>query len=190
MLITTRAKTILAEAASKSLSRIRQHTQDRNIGMISAHRGEHTPEENKQRTAELASDIKAGGFGHVHVKGRYIENHGSENARPVDEHSFLVIGKKGDDGGALKGFLKKHGEKYKQDSVLHKPHNSTTASLHGTSHREDSFPGHGKVHDVGEFKPQRAGEFHSVMKSRKTFAFENVHFYNQVSFSNREETLF
>ena len=55
----------------------------------------------------------------------------AHTARPVDEHSYLVIGKKGKDGGALKGFLKKHGEKYGQDSVLHKSHDSNEAHLHG-----------------------------------------------------------
>jgi len=185
----------LNEAASRSLARVHQHVQGRNIGIITAHRGGNaSPEDrarNNDRNASLSKDISDAGYGYIHVRGRYIENHGTPHAKPVDEHSFMVIGKKGNDNGALKNFLIKHGQKYDQDSVLHKSHDSTHAHLHGTSARENSFPGLGKSHDVGEFHPNRAGEFHSVMKGRgKTFAFEDYSFWNRISFSSRTETLF
>lgn len=184
---------VLKEAASRSLARVHQHVQERNIGIITAHRGGNSSpedrERNNKRNASLANDIHKAGYGYTHVRGRYIENHGTEHARHVDEHSFMVHGKKGDDKGALKHFLVKHGEKYEQDSVLHKPHNSTKASLHGTS--EGAWPGKGKSHEVGEFHPNRAGEFHSVMKGRgKSFAFEDYLFLQPRSFSRRRESLF
>lgn len=160
-------KEILVES---SLSRIHQHTQDRNIGMITAHRGENTPEQNKAANRELENNIKAAGHGYVKVKGRYLENHGTAQERPVDENSFLVIGKKGDDSGELKNFLLKHGEKHGQDSILHKGHDEPTAKLHGT--KEGGWPGKGEEQDVGEFHPNRAGEFHTAMKGKRTFAFE------------------
>lgn len=177
-------KNFLNEA---SLGRVHQHTQGRNIGMITAHRNEHTAQENKERNKNLEHDIRKHGYGFVKVKGRYIENHGTPQAKPVDEHSYLVVGKKGHDNGALKGFLKKHGEKYGQDSVLHKAHNESDAKLHGT--REGGWPGKGKSESVGKWHPNRAGEFHSVMKG-KTFAFESVQFLNPPSFSSRGETEF
>jgi hypothetical protein len=180
----------LDESANRSLARVHQHTQDRNIGIISAHRGENTAEENAHLHKQLGADIRKAGYGHIKVKGRYIENHGTKDARPVDEKSYLVVGHKGDDKGALKGFLKKHGEKYNQDSVLHKPHNTQKATLHGTSHRENAWPAHGETHDVGDFHANRAGEFHSVMKGKRTFAFEDYSFWNEPTFSNRKETLF
>lgn len=170
-----------------SLGRVYQHTQGRNIGMITAHRGENTAEENKKRNKELEGHIRKAGLGFVKVKGRYIENHGTEHAKAVDEHSYLVIGKKGEDHGHLLGFLKKHGEHYGQDSVLHKAHNEETAKLHGT--KEGGFPGKGKTQEVGKFHPNRAGEFHSVMKG-KTYAFESIQFVNIPSFFSREETEF
>jgi hypothetical protein len=40
-------KTMINES---SLSRVHEHTQGRNIGMLTAHRGEYTSSENKQRT--------------------------------------------------------------------------------------------------------------------------------------------
>lgn len=170
-----------------SLGRVYQHTQDRNIGMMTAHRGEYTADENKKRNQELEGHIRKAGYGFVKVKGRYIENHGTKDAKAVDEHSYLVVGKKGDDKGELLHFLKKHGHKYEQDSVLHKAHNEENAKLHGT--REGGFPGKDKEHDVGKFHPGRAGEFHSVMKG-KTYAFESIQFVNAPSYFNREESEF
>lgn len=179
------------EAASKSLARLHQHVQGRNIGMITAHRNENTAEENKSRNKELEGHIRKAGYGFVKVKGRYIENHGTPDAKAVDEHSYLVIGKDGNDNGQLKGFLKKHGEKYGQDSVLHKAHDEEHAYLHGT--REGGFPGKGKAQNVGKFHPNRAGEFHTKMKGKRTFAFEeveSVQFFSPRSFFSREENLF
>lgn len=177
-------KTVLNEA---SMSRVHAHTQGRNIGMITAHRGEHTAEENNARNAALKADIRKHGYGYIKVKGRYIENHGTEDARPVDEHSFLVVGKKGHDGGALKKFLTDHGKKYGQDSILHKAHDEEDAHLYGT--REGGFPGMDKKHTVGKWHPNRAGEFHSVMKN-KTFAFESLQFLNDKGFFIRKDTEF
>jgi len=182
-----------------SLSRVHAHTQGRNIGMITAHRGEHTAAENKQRNKQLEHDIRKSGHGFIRVKGRYIENHGTPKAKAVDEHSYLVVGKKGNDNGKLKGFLKKHGEKYQQDSILHKPHDSDHASLHGT--KKGGWPGHGKEHKVGKFHPNRAGEFHTAMRGHRTFAFEDteidrneslitISFETPISFFSRQETEF
>jgi hypothetical protein len=55
--------------------------------------------------------------------------YGFIEGRRFDEKSLLVVGKKGEDGGALLGHLKHLGEKYGQESILHKPHNSEKASL-------------------------------------------------------------
>lgn len=161
-------KEILNES---NLARVNQHIQDRNVGMITAHRGDSSPEENKRNNKELEKSIRSAGHGFVRVKGRYVENYGKPDARNVDEKSYLVIGKKGDDQGALKDFLVKHGQKYNQDSILHKAHNEETAKLHGTS--EGGWPGAGNVEDVGKFHPGRAGEFHSVLRGKKTFNFSN-----------------
>jgi len=193
----------LNEALGRSLARVMHHTQNSTVGIITAHRGTHTAAENKSRNQDLARDIRAHGFGFAHIRGRYIENYGTKDARPVDEHSFLVIGKKGHDSGALKGFLQHHGEKYGQDSVIHKAHNESTAKLLGT--REGAWPGKGKEEDVGHWHPNRFSEFHSVLRTGKfhsamqgggkSFAFtkeewEGFAVYNPVSFSSRVETLF
>lgn len=183
-------KTYKEFVQESSLSRVHSHTQGRNIGMITAHRGENTAEENNRNNDTLKKSIRDAGYGFIPVRGRYVENHGTPQARHVDEKSFLVVGKKGDDKGELKKFLIKHGEKHGQDSILHKPHDKEEAILHGT--KEGAFPGKGKTHNLGNFHPNRASEFHTAMKGSRTFAFasESFDFLNSVGFFSRKERLF
>jgi hypothetical protein len=158
-----------------SIGRVYQHTQGRNIGIITAHRSEHTPEENKDRNKHLENDIKKGGFGYIHVKGRYTENKGTPQEKDVGtEHSYMVIGKKGQDNGHLKGFLAHHGAKYNQETVLHKPHDTHSAHwLHTTPSEHHAV---GDTEDQGEFHPKKIGVYHSkLMGSNKTFTFTHQH---------------
>lgn len=178
----------------QSLGRVYQHTQNRNIGIITAHRGEFDSYTNTERNANLAAEIKRAGLGYIHVKGRYIENYGTDKARPVDERSLLVIGKDGDDSGKLKGTLLALGKKYGQDSVVIKPHDSLEAHLHGT--KEGTYPGEGNSVKLGPYHPNRAGEFHTILRNTKTFNFseqyvcESIVFASPRSFFSREETEF
>ncbi len=56
--------------------------------------------------------------------------------------------------------------------------------------KEGGYPGKGKKESVGTFHPNRAGEFHTAMKGKRTFAFEEVSFTTPVTFSSRQETEF
>lgn len=152
-----------------SLSRVLHHTEKANIGMISASRGENTPEQNKQANKNLEKDIRDKGHGVVHVTGHYTENKGTPEEKHVKEHSLLVVGKKGSDSNELLGHLKHLGQKYNQDSILHKGKNDEHAYLHGT--KEGSWPGLGQSHNVGKFHPNRAAEFTSHLKGHKSFTF-------------------
>jgi hypothetical protein len=96
-----------------------------------------------------------------------------------------VVGKKGEDGGALLGHLKHLGKKYGQDSILHKPHNSEKASLHRTETAKQ------KHIEAGSWHPNRTGEFHSLMKNgRPITVAEPFHFINEKSFFSRMERLY
>lgn len=180
-------KEIINESGG-GLSRINQHVQGRNIGTITAHRGHLSAEENNHRNEQLKNDLKAHNFGYKKVTGKYIENYGKKDIeRPVEEKSFLVIGKKGDDKGQLKDFLLKHGQKYDQDSILHKAHNEEHANLIGTN--DTGYPGKGVVSSVGKFHPDKVAEFHSSHKG-KNYTFESLSFYDEApskTFLNRSE---
>lgn len=174
----------LSEAASHSLARVHQHAQDREVGFITAHRGEHSPAENNARNSALKDDIRKAGFGHIPIRGRYIENKGTPEERKVHEKSFMVIGGKKDTG--LKKFLHKHGEKYGQESVVHKAHDSHNAKLHMTS-----GPDKGQTHDLGSFHANKASDYQSAIKGKhKSFTFEEYFYITEKGPSNRRETLF
>jgi hypothetical protein len=156
-----------------SFTRVHQHTRNRNIGMILASRDDLASEENRQRHAALKSDVRKAGYGFI--EGRH-----------VDETSLLVVGKSGDDGGALLGHLKHLGKKYGQDSILHKPHNSEKASLYRTNETEKD-----KHIELGSWRPNPTAEFHSLMKSRKPITVgEPFHFITEKSFFSRMERLY
>jgi hypothetical protein len=171
-----------------SLARVFQHTKSRNIGMISASRGDLPASENNRRHNAMAADIRKAGYGFIKTQGHYVENFGKPNARSVKEKAFLVVGKKSDDKGGLLGHLKHLGQKYGQDSILHKSFDSDKAVLHGTN--KTGFPGEGKTHYVGTWHPNRTGEFFSKMKN-KTFNFEEgFEFVNDLGFFSRAEHLY
>jgi hypothetical protein len=72
--------------------------------MILASRDDLISEENRERPT-AKSEVRKAGYG-------FIEG------RRVDETSLLVVGKSGDDGGALLEHLKNLGKKYGQVSIL------------------------------------------------------------------------
>lgn len=160
-----------------SLVRLYGHTVNRNVGVVTAFRGRYTLPENRTRNAKLASDIRAAGFGYYKMEGHYIEGYKTAKQNDVHEEVFFVIGDEGKDNGKLKGFLKKWGAKYNQDSILYKQFDSKKAVLIGTQSKDEdgnpvTFPGMGNESSVGEFHPMRMGEFYSKMKG-KSFTFES-----------------
>ena len=132
-----------------------------NVGLITATRREFTPNENAARNAELRHEIRLHGFGHLNIRGRYVEDYGTARARNVDEHGFLIFGN-ADDSGDLKGLLRKYGRKFEQDAVVHKGY-YRDAQLHALK----DFPCFGlrerDTTNLGIFQPKGVGEFYTLM---------------------------
>jgi len=84
------------------------------VGLITAYRPELPLAGNQARNRALLADLYC--FGRYHVRGRYVENYRSPDARAVDVQAYLVIGNS-DDSGNLKGLLRKCGRKYEQDAA-------------------------------------------------------------------------
>lgn len=169
------------ELVESNLSRVWQHVQNRTFGIITAHRSRYVDVigKNKERNKELEKLIRSGGYGFINISGHYVENYGEDSAHVVSEECFLVIGAAGDDGGKLKGNLKKWGEHFNQDSILYKNWDSKEAVLIGTSKTDEDgkvidFPGYGKSYSVGTWHPQKLGMFYSKMRNGKTFTFEET----------------
>jgi hypothetical protein len=89
-----------------------------NVGLISARRPELTPAENLIRDAELRAKIRQY-FGLFHLRGQYVGDYGLPHAKTMEEYACFVSSHP-DDSGNLKGFLRKCGRKYGQDSVIYK----------------------------------------------------------------------
>lgn len=169
----------LTEDAGSSLSRIIDHIQNRNLGIISASRGIYPEKENLQRSSDLEKDIRGSGFGFVKMKGHYIEGFGTETpSEPSKELVFFVIGEKGEDNGKLKGTLKTLANKYDQESVLYKKFDDPNAVLIGATEKnekgEPTWPGLGVEVNVGTFHPEKIGTFYTQMKSGRKFVFESI----------------
>lgn len=170
--MTTKNRIVKAIINEASLSRVYNHTQNRNIGLISAARGDKDAATNDNNHRELGNKIRKAGYGHIKVHGGYTENKGTPQERYVKEKSYLVVGKKGHDNGQLLGHLKKWGKQYEQDGVVHKPHDNEEATHHGLKDGVDTF-------GVGKWHPNRASDYASHLrkaKSDKGFVFEDIQF--------------
>ena len=158
------------------LSRIWGKIQNHSCGTITAFRGDKPYQQNIQNNKKILAYLQSRGYSVTSILGTYIEGFGTEQARDVNERSFLVCNDKveGDDGGKLANDLFKLGKAFDQDSVLIIPVGGENAYLWGTSDREDSFPGYNVKQPVGSGKfGKTAGEFLSKIKGRE-FAFEEI----------------
>lgn len=167
--MTREFNTVLTEA---NLSRIKTHLDsDRPIGILTTYRDGKTLAQNKKSNKELESLIQKAGLGYLKMTGRYIENYGGEDPRPIDEDVFFIIGREGDKT-ELKALVTKWGKKYDQDSVLYKEGGKSPATLVGTNNSD--FPGLGKTVTLGKWVPQKTGEFYTKMRNGRTFVFESL----------------
>lgn len=164
------------EVNESSLSRIWDKTQKHSCGTITTYRGSKTKKENQATNKEALNYLVGKGYSVTKIIGTYIENLGSETEKEVKEVSFFVANQKveGDDKGKLAKDLIALGKRYDQDSVLIIPIGGKGAYLHGTSDRDDAWPGMNKKEKVGNGKYGKvSGQFISKLKGRE-FAFEDV----------------
>lgn len=185
----------LQESAEKKflieggLSRILTHLENRNLGIITAFRGNFTLAENRRRNKDLENRIRTAGLGYYKADGHYIESYGQPGAMDVHEEVFIVMGAKVEileyraiinpeaDYGYLKGFLYKEGKRFDQDSVLVKEVGVPEAYLIGCKDFDEKgepvFPGDRREHKLGPWSPMKIGKFYTRMKG-KPFVFESV----------------
>lgn len=158
-----------------SLTRLLQHNINRNFGTMTASRTGQSKADEYKQNADLRKDIHALGYGTVVLKGRYLE----DDIHPVHERALGVIGKAGNDNGELLGHMKALGEKYKQNSILHKAHDSKDAFLHSTSTKEndnetdlDKEPGRKK--NIGPFRANKPNPYgQSGVNHGKLFSYQH-----------------
>ena len=162
------AKEIINESG---LSRVYRSTQKHDYGTITAFRyapecgtGEpYTYQQNQQRNKSLLAKLRSAGYGVTAIKGSYIENYGSQDAREVGENSFLVIDLQ--DKGSLKQVLLALGEEFEQDSIIYGAAGGVGALI-GTNHCPEGYPGYHNEVPQGGALFGKSGEFMSRVKGR------------------------
>ena len=107
--------------------------------------------------------LRARGYGVTAIKGSYIENYGSANAREVGENSFFVVDIQ--DSGNLRDDLLKLGEEFEQDSIIFGSAGET-GSLIGTNNCPTGYPGYHTEVPQGGAVFGKTGEFMSRVKGR------------------------
>lgn len=155
-----------------SLSRLWRKMQEFDTGTITAFRYAEdcgngrvfTKKENKQRNKSLQAKLLRLGYTLTSVKGSYIENYGSSDAREVGESVWFVVDSK--DKGNLERDLKKLGEEFDQDSILFIPAGGKEGRLVGTSKCPNAFPDYGKAHKLKNPVFGQAGEFFTRVNGR------------------------
>lgn len=153
------------------LSRVYNAIQKHDYGTITAFRyapecGSGTPytySQNQQRNKSLLAKLKLAGFSVTSIKGSYIENYGSDDAREVGENSFLVVDIQ--DKGNLKSTLLRLGEEFEQDSIIY-GNAGDVGTLIGTNHCPDGYPGYHNEMPQGGAIFGKSGEFMSRVKGR------------------------
>ena len=146
-----------------SINRLTAHSSNDkiSIAIITAFRGELSSQENIKRNKKIEREIKPLGYGYIKLEGHWIETQDNKKVS-VKEMSYFIIGKSDD----LKNSLKKWISKYNQEAGLYKPV--------GTKKFKIIYKD-GSEENVGEFKPNRAGDMYSkIRKGKKTFVFESV----------------
>lgn len=171
-----KTKEIISESG---LSRIFRLTREHDYGTITAYRYSpdcgtgkpYTYRENQQRNASLLSKLRARGFGVTGIKGSYIENFGSADAREVGENSFLVVDTQ--NSGKLRASLLALGEEFEQDSIIFGPAGESGVLI-GTNHCPGGYPGYGVEATQGGAIFGKTGEFMSRVGGRP-FVFAESH---------------
>lgn len=145
-----------------SLSRVQEHMTAHDTGFITAFRGKNTVGVNKQLNKQLKAKLLILKYGVTEVKGAYIENYETDEAKEVGENTFFVVDL--EDKGNLKAKLKDLGEEYDQDSILFVPKGGTRGYLIGTNDAE--FPGKGNENVLNNPVFGKSGEFHTKVNGR------------------------
>lgn len=131
---------------------------------------EYTTAEKKSRNHDLMAALLHYGYGVTKMRGNYIENFGTINAKEVGENSFFVVNLHNNSNFLNNVF--ELSEYFNQNSFLYKPKGKNThAFLIGTNAGE--FPGYGRQLDQGEVHINVDSEFRSRV-GNSSFSFVNA----------------
>lgn len=150
-------------------SRLVRHI-DNGCFMISAYRKENTEEVNRQKTAQLASELKVNNLGYVRILGEFIENKGTTDEVEVIEESFFVPQPKNFDNDKFFNIAIELCRTYNQDDVLISLPGYVDFGYYDKNGEFDFSPGNKLI-----FTDDKIGEYFSMLvygrRKNKKFAF-------------------
>jgi hypothetical protein len=151
-----------------------------NVGLITAHRPEVTPDENSLRMGGLRTDI-GGRFGVLEVRGRYLPGDGAE---PIEERAFLLRSK-ANDSGNLKGFLRKVGRKFGQEAVIWKGDGQDVV-LFALKEWPALGLRIGDKKNLGPFRTNQIAQYHALLQDGASGQWEDLGVWTMRSFFSRQ----
>ncbi len=134
------------------------------VGLITAYRAGLTSAENHARDQGVWADTCRSPFGRLLVRGCYLENCRPDDARTIDVRAYLRVGDM-DDGGNLKGLLRKLGRAYGQDAFVYKNY-YRDAELHALNDLPDLGMANREKRSLGRFSPDLVGHYFTLMTRR------------------------
>lgn len=165
-----------------SLSRIKSKSDSGPMAIISASRGEMSPDENKRRKTQLVQDIMDAGLpGPARVVGRYVYSEPDNETEtetisiPVKEDSLIVTPAEGMSPEEFEKILVSLGKKYNQESILIQSKAQGIGELIYTT-----GPKVGVREPKGTIHFGRTGDSYTQVKDKKdkdkmhTFTYENI----------------
>lgn len=117
----------IVETGGAKLGRVWHHMQSTSFVILSAFRGEFSPEENLSRNAQMINDFRAHGLGGIQLVGHFVEKDAEGNAHKVAERSFMIpltAKAKNSDGSQMEAadlldLAVEIGRKYDQEAILY-----------------------------------------------------------------------
>lgn len=147
------------------LSRVWQMAEGRSFAILTAFRSEYSREENLERNAQLANEIRSFGAGFWILDGVWVENPQSDNPVSAKEDSFFVSVPAGE-GLDLVRFVYDSMRKYDQEAAVIKPSAAGKVYL---------LLANGSRKSIGQFSPNAVAQAYSqIRKTGQSFVFESA----------------
>ena len=148
-------------------NRILDTLRKNDAAIMSASRNKYNYKENKVRNTELIKKLTNRGYQITDLKGIYIENYGTDDAKEVLEDSYLIVNIS--KYPKFSDYIIDLGKEYDQDCVMFITHSGNRGYLYGTNGAE--FPGLDNIEELGRLKIASDGEFYSKKSGSLKFTF-------------------
>ena len=160
-------KPSIIQHKESSLSKIISYIQSYDTGTITAYRSKYTHNENQKRNKSLLAHLASRSYIIISVKGSYIEDYGTPDAKETGEHVFFCVDHLR--SGKLEKVLRVSGEKFDQDSILYMPKGGETSFLIGTN--KSGYPGYGRKIELPVLNTRKNDHLLSTGKNGCPFRF-------------------